>query len=99
MYIYIVHACLVLAEAAVGFPGTGVIDSCELPCGCWELNLGPLQEQQGLLAASPSLAPAHLEHCYFPRQQADLNVVVVYLLLFFVVIVVLLFSEEIFIIE
>ncbi|ERE77141.1 E3 ubiquitin-protein ligase [Cricetulus griseus] len=25
-------------------PGTGVTDSCELPCGCWELNRGPLEE-------------------------------------------------------
>jgi hypothetical protein len=25
--------------------GTGVKDGCELPCGCWELNLGPLEEQ------------------------------------------------------
>ena len=23
-------------------PETGVIDSCELPHGCWELNLDPL---------------------------------------------------------
>ena len=23
-------------------PVTGVIDGCELLCGCWELNLGPL---------------------------------------------------------
>lgn len=23
-------------------------DGCELPCGCWELNPGPLQEQQML---------------------------------------------------
>ena len=23
----------------------GVIDGCELPCGCWELDLGPLEEQ------------------------------------------------------
>jgi hypothetical protein len=25
-----------------GLLGTGVTDGCELPCGCWELNLGPL---------------------------------------------------------
>ena len=24
--------------------GTGVIDSCEPPCGCWELKPGPLEE-------------------------------------------------------
>jgi hypothetical protein len=26
-------------------PETGVADGCELPCGCWELNPGPLEEQ------------------------------------------------------
>ena len=29
----------------VGFPGTGVADSCDLPWGCWEFNPGPLEEQ------------------------------------------------------
>ena len=38
-------------------PGTGVTDSCELPCGCWELNLGPLQEQHVLLTTEPLLQP------------------------------------------
>ena len=33
-------------------PRNGVTDSCELPCGCWELNSGLLEEQ---LAAEPSL--------------------------------------------
>jgi hypothetical protein len=27
-------------------PRTGVIENDELPCGCREANLGPLQEQQ-----------------------------------------------------
>ena len=26
-------------------PGTGITDSCELPCACWELNPCPLEEQ------------------------------------------------------
>ena len=38
-----------------GSPGTGATDSCELPCGCWELNLGPPREQPVLLTAEPSL--------------------------------------------
>ena len=33
----------------VGSAGTGVTDSCELPCGCWELNPGPLEEQPSAL--------------------------------------------------
>jgi hypothetical protein len=34
-------------------PETAVIDSCELPCGCWELNLGPLEEQLLSYLANP----------------------------------------------
>lgn len=30
-------------------PGTRVIDSCEQPCGSWEMNMGPLQEQPVIL--------------------------------------------------
>lgn len=26
-------------------PGTRVLDGCELLCGCWDLTLGPLEEQ------------------------------------------------------
>lgn len=31
-------------EKGIRYPGTGIIDNCELLCGCWEMNLGPLQE-------------------------------------------------------
>ena len=31
---------------------TPFIDGCELPCGCWELNSGPVEEQSVLLAAT-----------------------------------------------
>jgi hypothetical protein len=33
---------------------TGVTDSCELRSGCWELNLGPLEEWLVPLTAVPS---------------------------------------------
>ena len=36
-------------------PATGDADSCEPPCGWWELNLGPLQEQKELLTTNPPL--------------------------------------------
>lgn len=39
------------------FPRTGVIDCCELACGCWELNSVPLQEQQIPLILEPSVQP------------------------------------------
>jgi hypothetical protein len=43
-------------------PETGVTDSCELPCWCWELNLDPLEEQPVLLTTEPSLQPPP---CFF----------------------------------
>ena len=30
---------------------------CELPCGCWELNPGPLEEEPVPLRAEPSPQP------------------------------------------
>jgi hypothetical protein len=46
-------------------PGAGVTDSCELLCGCWELNLGPLQKQPVLSTPEPALQPRFpaLEMC------------------------------------
>jgi hypothetical protein len=35
--------------------GVGVIDGCEQPCGEWEPNPGPLNEQQVLLTTEPFL--------------------------------------------
>ena len=32
-----------------------IVDGYELPCGCWELNSGPLEEQPVLLTTEPSL--------------------------------------------
>ena len=32
-------------------------DGCEPPCGCWELNSGPLEEQSVRLTSEPSLQP------------------------------------------
>jgi hypothetical protein len=34
------------------------MDGCEPPCGCWDLNSGPLEEQSMLLTAEPSLQPS-----------------------------------------
>ena len=31
------------------------VESCELPCECWELNSGPLQGQEELSTAEPCL--------------------------------------------
>ena len=34
-----------------------IMDGCEPPRGCWELNSGPLEEQSVLLTSEPSLQP------------------------------------------
>jgi hypothetical protein len=39
----------------IRFPGTGVTDRCELPCRCWGLNRGPLEERPVLLTTKKSL--------------------------------------------
>lgn len=52
--VFCLHSCLC---EGVGSPEAVSTDSCELSCGCWELNPGPLEEQPGLSAAEPSLQP------------------------------------------
>jgi len=32
-----------------------ITDGCEPPCGCWDLNSGPLEEQSVLLTTEPIL--------------------------------------------
>ena len=49
------HVCMQRPEEGIRSLGTGVTDGCELPCGCWEWNPGPLQEQQLYLIPKPSL--------------------------------------------
>ena len=36
-----------------------ITDGCEPPCGCWELNSGPLEGQSVLLTAEPSRQPIY----------------------------------------
>jgi hypothetical protein len=40
-------------------------DGCEPPCGCWDLNSGPSEEQSVLLTTEPSLQP----HIFILRQE------------------------------
>jgi hypothetical protein len=49
-----VFLCALVFEG-VRFPGAGVADICEMACGCWELNSGPLEDQPILLTAESSL--------------------------------------------
>ena len=34
-----------------------IMNGCELPCGCWDLNSGPLEEQSVFFPAKPSHQP------------------------------------------
>lgn len=49
--VYINGSCTYMSEYPrnpeedVGSPGAGVTGGCELQCGCWKLNEGPLQQQ------------------------------------------------------
>ena len=45
-YFFIILCALVFCLHAGLFEGgSRLIDSCQLSCGCWELNPGPLEEQ------------------------------------------------------
>lgn len=44
-------------KRVVEAPETGVINGWELPCGCWDLNVGLLHDQQVLFRVEPSLQP------------------------------------------
>ena len=41
----------------------------EPPCGCWELNSGPLKEQAMLLTTEPSLQPPGLKFLVYQEGQ------------------------------
>lgn len=60
----------------------GITDSCELPCGCWESNLGPLEEQSMLLTTEPSFqlqgpnfkatfSLSHIVHQIHPSEEVN----------------------------
>ena len=49
--------CLRRSEEAVSSPRTGATESCELPCGCWELDSRPPKEQSVLSVTDPPLQP------------------------------------------
>jgi hypothetical protein len=46
-----------------------ITNGCEPPCGCWELNLSPLEEQSVLLTTEPPLQPL-LSFSLTPWEQA-----------------------------
>lgn len=52
-----VHRVLAVpTEDGVRSSRMGATDGCELPCGCWELYPGPLEEQSVLLRQSSPMS-------------------------------------------
>jgi hypothetical protein len=50
---YVIHcSCLHTHQKRAS---DSITDGCEPPCGCWELNSGPLEEQPLFLGAESSL--------------------------------------------
>ena len=54
------HWCFACMCEGVKSPKTGVTDCCELPCGCWEVNWDPLEEQSVFLTTEPFFQPHHI---------------------------------------
>ena len=62
IYYMWVHCCCLQTDQKRALDP--ITDVCEPPCGCWDLNSGPLKEQSVLLTPEPSLQPGHLLfHC------------------------------------
>lgn len=47
--------CLDKTEEGGGSPGSDVTDTCDPPCGCWEMNPNSLEEEHVLFTADPYL--------------------------------------------
>jgi hypothetical protein len=54
--VFSVYVYVYTPEESMGSSGSTVITGCEPPCGCWELNSGPLEDEPVLLTTEPSLS-------------------------------------------
>jgi hypothetical protein len=55
LFLFYVHWCSACMYVCVRVLDLGVTDSYKLPCRCWDLNSGPLEEQLVLLIADSFL--------------------------------------------
>ena len=63
VFVYVYHGhswCPLRPEKGFRSLETRIADSWELPCGCWELNSGPLEEIPVFLTAEPLLRCMYL---------------------------------------
>lgn len=56
-FAYAPAMCLWRQEEGFRSPGTGLTESLETPCACWEMTPAPLQEQPMLLSHLSSSPP------------------------------------------
>jgi hypothetical protein len=65
MFVCASHVCSVQGgqKRALHSLGTSVTNHCELPRGCWDLNLGSLGEQPELLTAELLFSTYVMEEC------------------------------------
>lgn len=62
---FYVHQCFAFMYVCLRVsypPGTGVTNSCALPCEYWELNSGLLEERPVLITTEPSLMSLHISN-------------------------------------
>jgi hypothetical protein len=53
-------------EEGIGFPGMGVTDLCESPCGCWKPNPG-LPEDQAVLCLTLGHLSSQLDKLHLKK--------------------------------
>lgn len=58
-------------EKGISSSAAAVLHGCEPPCGGQEANLGPLQEQQVLSTADPTLQPRSFLFIYFKETKQE----------------------------
>ena len=50
------------SEEDIRYPGARVMYYCEMSCGCWESNPGPLQKQELLTTETSLQTPDKVDH-------------------------------------
>lgn len=61
---HMTYAVTLGAKKAVRSPGTAATDDCQLPCGCQDLNSGPVKKQTVPLAAE-HISSSPLSYFFF----------------------------------
>jgi hypothetical protein len=66
LFIYLIYECSAAYTTTCQKKATDALtDGREPPCGCWELNSSPLEEQPVLLTSEPSHQPIFIFFIFF----------------------------------